>query len=322
LMQRLDGLPGVTSMAIASDLPLNNGQPAQVAFEIEGVQTATGARGPKSDVTAISPAYFKTVGIPLLRGRPLTAADRDTSNTPVVISQHLAKTFWGGRDPLTTRIMTDGKHWSPVVGIVGDVRQNRLDGDVTDEIYFPVLSSGNNDMRVFLRASGPIPPLIPELRAAVRDVDPQQPVASIQTLEQVRGAQLAEPRLATTLLIVFAVVTLLLTATGLAGVIGYGVTQRLPEIAIRVALGASPRRVQSLVMAEGLGIVLLGLVVGVATAAATGRVAAKMLFHVTPSDLPTYMAVVVVILSTAAIACFVPSRRALKADPAQVFRSG
>ena len=323
LLQRLDGLPGVTSMAIASDLPLNNGQPAQLTFRIEGIPSVSGGRGPKSDVTAISPAYFKTVAIPVVRGRGFLDTDRDTANVPVVISQRLAKTFWGSRDPLSTRISADdGKHWNTVVGIVGDVRQNRLDGDVTDEIYFPAITSGNSDMRVFLRATGPVPPLIPELRAAVRDFDPQQPVATIQTLEQVRGAQLAEPRLTTTLLSVFAALALLLTAAGLAGVIAYGVTQRLPEIAIRMALGANAGRVLTLVMGDGLAIVVVGLLVGLGLSAAVGRVASAMLFHVSPSDLATYLAATVLILATAVAACLIPSRRALRADPAQVFRSG
>ena len=227
------------------------------------------------------------------------------------------------RDPVGTRISSDsGRHWATIVGVVGDVRQNRLDGDVTDEIYFPVSTSGAGDLRVFLRTSGAMPPVVRALRAAVADVDNQQPVSSVETLEQVRGAQLAEPRLTTSLLSLFAALALILTATGLAGVIGYGVTQRLPEIAIRMALGANSARVVALVMRDGLAIVALGLLVGFGVSLGASRVVGKLLFHVAATDVATYVVVVAVILGTAIGACLVPSRRALRTDPAGVFRGG
>ncbi|MGE5098899.1 MAG: ABC transporter permease [Deltaproteobacteria bacterium] len=323
LLDRLSGLPGVTSVALASSLPLSNGQTNDVNFQIDGSPSTPGARGPHAATAAVSPDYFRTVGVPLVRGRPFTMADRDTITNVAIVSSRFVKTYWRGRDPLGTRISSDsGKHWFTVVGVVGDVRQNRLDADVTDEVYFPVLSRGAGDIRVFLRTTGATPPVLKALRAAVGEIDNQQPVSSVQTLEQVRGAQLAEPRLTTTLLSAFATLALLLTATGLAGVIGYTVTQRLPEIAIRMALGADAGRVVGLVMRDGLAIVVLGLIVGLGIAAAASRLITKMLFQVAATDVWTYCAVAVVILGTAAAACLVPSRRALRADPAQVFRGG
>lgn len=321
LLDRLTGMPGTSSMALASAIPIGSGRPQVVRFQVEGT-SPTAASMPRSDVTAVSPEYFRTIGIPLLRGRDFTRADRDTSAPPAIVSQRLAKTYWGGRDPIGTRISADsGKNWLTVVGVVGDVRMQGLDQDVTDEIYLPLVSSGTLDLRAFLRTTGPIPPVVNALRAAVHEVDPQQPVSSIQTLEQVRGAALAEPRLTTMLLLVFAVVALVLTATGLAGVIGYGVTQRLPEIAIRMALGATAPRVLALVMRQGLTIVAVGLLVGLAAALEGSRLVTKLLFHVTPSDALTYAGVALVIFTTAILACFVPSRRALRADPARVFRT-
>jgi putative ABC transport system permease protein len=144
----------------------------------------------------------------------------------------------------------------------------------------------------------------------------------VQTLEQVRGAQLAEPRLTTTLVSAFAVLALLLTATGLSGVIAYGVTQRLPEIGIRIALGASRARVLALVMRDGLVIVAVGLIVGYGVAMGARGLVSSLLFQVGATDLTTYVLVSTVILGTAAVACFIPSRRALLADPARVFRGG
>jgi putative ABC transport system permease protein len=189
-------------------------------------------------------------------------------------------------------------------------------------MYVPVLASASNDLRVFMRTNGPIVPLEKALRGAVREVDPQQPVSNVQTLEQVRGAQLAEPRLTTTLVTAFAVLALVLTATGLSGVIAYGVTQRLPEIGIRIALGATRASVLSLVMGEGLLIAAFGLAVGWGVSIAIRGLVSQLLFHVGATDIATYVMVSIVIVGTAAVACFIPSRRALKADPACVFRAG
>jgi predicted permease len=323
LLGRLNGMPGVSSVALASTLPLGSGGSMNIKFAIDGISGSQPPSMPHADAMSVSPDYFRTVGIPLLRGRDFTRSDRDTLSPPAIVSQRLVKTYWGGHDPIGTRISADsGRHWLTVVGVVGDVRMQGLDQDVTDEIYFPVLSGGSLGLRVFLRTTGAVPPVVNALRAAIHEIDSRQPVSGIETLEQVRGAQLAEPRLTTTLLIVFAIVALVLTATGLAGVIGYGVTQRLPEIAIRVALGATASRVLMLVMRQGLTIVVLGLVVGLSAAIEASRLVAKLLFHVAPTDALTFAGVAVLILSTSAIACFIPSRRALRADPARVFRAG
>jgi predicted permease len=323
VLDRLNGMPGTSSIALASTLPLNNAQTQNFRFQIEGISNANSADMPHSDATSVSPEYFRTIGVPLLRGRDFTTADRDTNSPPAIVSQRLAKSYWGSRDPIGTRISPDsGRHWLTVIGVVGDVRMTGLDKDVTDEIYVPLLATGSGDMRVFLRTIGALPPLVNALREAVHSIDSQQPVASVQTLEQVRGAQLAEPRLTASLLIVFSIVALVLTATGLAGVIGYGVTQRLPEIAIRVALGATATRVLVLVMRQGLTIVLIGLAVGLAVALEGSRLVTKLLFHVAPTDALTYSCVGLVIVATATLACYLPSRRAVRADPARVFRAG
>jgi putative ABC transport system permease protein len=279
--------------------------------------------GPHSDVTAVSGDYFKTIGVPLLAGRTFAAADRDTSSPPAIVSRRLAKEYWHDRDPVGTRISPDsGRHWLTVIGVVGDVRAAGIDKDVTDEVYIPSASQGLGDLSVFLRVTGPLPPVVSALRSAVHELDPQQPVSAVQTLEQVRGAQLAEPRLTTILLMAFACVALVLTATGLAGVIAYDVTQRLPEIAIRLALGSTSGRVLLLVMRQGLSIVLVGVAIGFVVALEGGRMVGKLLFDVTPTDVPTYVAVALLLLLTAALACFVPSRAALDCDPAAVFRGG
>ena len=322
-LERLDGLSGVRSIGLASSSPLRTSGDNDAAFSVAGIPVATGARGPHADVAAVSPDYFKTVGIPLQRGRAFTAADRDTANNAAIISERMVKEYWGDRDPIGTRITPDsGRSWFTVVGVVGNIRHRLTDPEVTDMVYVPVATVSSYDLRVFLLATAPLPLIEKELRAAVREVDAQQPVSNVESLEQVRGAQLAEPRLTTTLVSAFAILALVLTATGLSGVIAYGVTQRLPEIGIRMALGATRGRVLALVMRDGLVIVAVGLAVGYAVAVGASRLVARLLFQVGATDLPTYVIVATVVLGTAAVACFIPSRRALLADPARVFRGG
>lgn len=323
LLQRLEAIPGVISLALGGESPLRAATTNDVPFRIDGIETAPGTRGPHGGATSVSPDYFRTVGIPVLRGRAFTNLDRDTLAPPVIVSERLVKEYWGSRDPIGMRISPDsGEHWLTVVGVVGNVRHTLTDPEVSDMMYVPILAASTGDLRVFLRTTGPMPPVERALRAIVRDIDPQQPVSEVETLEQARGAQLAEPRLTTTLVTAFAVLALLLTATGLSGVIAYGVAQRLPEIGIRVALGATNARVLALVMREGLIIVALGLAVGCGVAIGISRFAAQLLFHVGATDVATYAAVAAVIFGTATAACVVPSRRALRADPARVFRGG
>jgi hypothetical protein len=291
-----------------------------VPFRIDPIPTIN-ARGAHADFTAVSPEYFRTLGIPLLRGRAFTLADRDTANVPAIISERMVRKYWGSRDPLDSRITSDsGRTWLRVVGVVGDVRHRLADADVTDEVYVPVMTTSSYSLEVFLRAMGPLSALERELRAAVREVDPQQPVSGVQTLEEARGAQLAEPRLTTTLLVVFAVLALMLTATGLSGIVAYGVTQRLPEIGIRIALGATRSRVLALVLRDGLAIIAFGLIVGLGASLAMRGMVAHLLIHVGATDALTYGAVAVTLFATGAAACVVPSLRALKTDPARVLR--
>jgi predicted permease len=320
LLQRLDVLPGVRSMALASASPLRTGGVTDVPFGIERLP-ALSARGAHAEFTAVSPEYFRTVGIPLLRGRAFTLADRDTANVPAIISQRMVREYWSSRDPIGTRITTDsGRTWLTVVGVVGDVRHRLADADVVDAVYVPVATTSSYSLEVFLRSTGPLPSVEQELRAAVRDVDAQQPVSGVQTLEHARGAQLAEPRLTATLVVVFAVLALVLTATGLSGVVAYGVTQRLPEIGIRIALGATHSRVLALVMRDGLVIIASGLAVGLAASFAMRGMVAHLLVRVGATDASTYAGVAVMLFGTAAVACLVPSWRALKTDPARVLR--
>jgi putative ABC transport system permease protein len=321
LVERLGALPGVRSTAVADASPLQTGGMSTQRFTIDRV-SGLDASPPHGEVTAVSPEYFQTIGIPLVRGRPFTPRDRDTLTAPAIVSERVVEEFWGGQDPIGTRItLNGGRTWHEVVGVVGNVRHRLTDPAVSDALYLPILASSSlYDLRVFARAAGPMPAVEQMVRAAVRDVDPQQSVSEVETLEHLRGAQLVEPRLTTTLVGVFAVLALLLTATGLSGVVAYNVAQRLPEIAIRVALGATRSRVLALVVREGLVIVVVGLVVGGVASIAMRGIVSHLLFGVRATDAATYALVALTILGTAAAACAAPSWRALKAEPARLLR--
>jgi len=320
LVERLGAEAGVRSAGIASASPLQATGMSEQPFTIDRV-VAVDASRPHAELTDVSPEYFRTVGIPLVRGRAFTSLDRDTLTAPAIVSERVVEEYWGGKDPIGTRIsFNGGRTWREVVGVVGNVRHRLTDPAVTDAVYLPLLASSSYDLRVFVRAAGPLPAVEQALRAAVRDVDPQQSISEVQTLDQLRGAQLVEPRLTTTLVGAFAVLALILTATGLSGVVAYNVAQRLPEIAIRVALGATRSRILALVVREGLVIVVIGLLVGSIASIAMRGIVSHLLFGVRATDAATYTGVALTVIGTAVAACVAPSWRALKAEPARLLR--
>ena len=323
LMNRLASTPGLNNAAVASTLPLNNAVSRTQSFTIDGIGEVSGVESPRGDFTAVSPRYFETLGIPVVRGRMFTASDRDTLSVPVVISQKLAATYWGNRNPVGTRISTDsGKTWNPVVAVAGDVKQNGLDHDAGEQVYFPAGIIPPADLRAFVRFRGPVAPVAAALRRTVHELDPQQAIVSIQTMDDVRGAQLSEPRLTSALLASFACVALVLAATGLAGILTHSVAQRVPEIAIRMALGADAGRIVRLVSRDGLAIVVAGLVFGGGLALSLSRFIRAVLFEIQPTDIATYAGVALLLLVTAAVACLAPVRRAVTTDAARILRSG
>jgi ABC-type antimicrobial peptide transport system permease subunit len=213
-----------------------------------------------------------------------------------------------------------GQHWLTIVGVAGDVHQNGLSGEVTDEIYVPYFVSPSSDFRVLVRTTNDPLPMGAAIRAAVRELDPRQPVVSIQTLEQVRSTRLSEPRVTTVLMSSFAILALVITAAGLAGVIAHSVNQRLNEIGIRMALGADGSSVVWLVLHQGLGLVVAGLVAGVATSLVVTKLMSGLLYDTPATDALTFVGVAGLLVFIATAACLLPARRALSVDPVQALR--
>jgi putative ABC transport system permease protein len=320
LMARLAGQPGVISVAFSNDFPLLNGAPSAQPFLVRGMEPRDGTPGPTADLTTVSPEYFRTIGVPLLKGSGFPPVS-DTANPTVIVSQRLAETHWPARDPVGQQIsLNQGRRWFTVAGVVGDVRQNGLAQGIQDQIYLPYGVFPASDIRVLVRTAGDPLAFAATLRQAVKQLDDKQPIVSVQTLDQLRGQRLSEPRVTTVLLLAFAILSLVITAGGLGGVVAYGVNQRMNEIGIRVALGAKPFDVLASVMRQGLVIVVIGLVVGLAGAVAATRLISGLLYSVAPNDVATYAGVAATLLGVALFAAYLPARRALKVDPIRALR--
>jgi putative ABC transport system permease protein len=321
VLDRIEGRPGVLSAAAASDVPLE-GQPAQQqAFEIEGRRVEDPDLRPELEMRVASPSYFETVGVGLQSGRVFTNLDDDAGLGVAVISRSLARQHWPATDPVGRRVtLNGGRDWLTIVGVVGDVRYDGLDSDPPDVLYRPFLQV-SGATRILVRARMDPLSLATEVREAVHAVDADQPVERFSTLEQARSNTLATKRLTMLLLAIFAGLALLITVTGIAGVIATSVGQRTREFGVRLALGAQPASLVRMVMRQGLTMVLVGLLLGLAGAVALSRVLASLLFDTTPTDPSTFAIVSMVLLVAALTASFLPARRTMRVDPMVALRN-
>ncbi len=327
LLERLAAEPGVLSVALSGTIPLNEGGRANNGrFQIEGRPPVAADAMPRADFQHVTPDYFRTIGVPVLRGRALQATDRAGAATVAVINQSMARHLWPSEDPVGQRIRVGsrGAAEAPpltIVGVVGDVRQYGLADPPVDQAFvsldqFPWLST-----TCLLRTSAEPARMERVMRAAVHAVGPDQPVDRFRTLEQVHSGALDTPRLTAILLSLFAGLALVITATGIAGVIAFSVGQRRREFGIRMALGALPSSVQRMVLGQGMRPVLGGLALGLAGAIVVTRLWASLLYEVSPTDPPTYFVVAAVLGAVAAAACFIPARRATSVDPMVALRA-
>ncbi len=323
LLEDLTHRPGVESAAVSMTVPLDN-QMGSMAGQIwiQGRPVPAGTPAPKADFRIVSPGYFKTLGIPMLRGRDFVNTDRGPTNAVAIINASFARHHWGDSDPMGQRVSTDeGKNWGTIVGVVGDVRQYALNRPPTDEAYFPMANNSLREASVLIRTSGNPLLMNKEVARAAHRIDPQQPVTRIMTLEQIRNEWLASPRLTAILITIFAGLALVITLAGISGVMALAVSQRTREIGIRMALGATRESVLRMVLWQGMVLVVIGLVVGIAGAPPLTRLMKELLYGVQSTDPLTFGAVALVVLSVAAAACFIPSRRAASVDPITALRS-
>ena len=322
-MNEIARIPGVASVAISGAVPLNGLANNPTTFQIEGQEVQPNSPSAAAFVLVSSEDYFKTVGQPLLRGRAFLNSDVQGAPAVAIINQSLASRYWPGRDPVGSRItFNNGQNWITIIGVAANARA-QIDSDPQDEIQVPLrgTTGGLLSAAVLARTQGAPGALSNGVREAIRRVDPQQPVTRIETLEQVRGRALAPPKLIATLLGLFAILALVITAAGIGGVLAFSVNQRTQEIGIRMALGASRATVLQMVLRQGLTLVLLGLGFGTIGALLLVRLMKQVLYGVSPTDPLSFLAVALVLLAVAIFACVLPARRATLVNPITVLRA-
>ena len=322
LHARLAGQPGVIATASSLTFPLDGHRRINVGFVIEGQPPAEEGAEPLGDLRSATPGYFQTLGIPLVTGRFFTESDGPKSPNVAVVNQTLASRYWGRETAVGQRISADsGKTWISIVGVVGDVRHYGLDSEPSDEVYLPFSQLPFREGSFLVRTSADPAVMARRIGEEVLAIDPGQPLANVQTLEEVRGEALASPRLTTSLLLLFALLALCITAAGLGGVVAFSVSQRTQEIGVRMALGAGRGEVVGMVLREGLQLVAVGLAIGIGAAILLTRLMAGLLFHVQATDPLTFVAMALVVVMIAAAACLAPARRASAVDPMVALRA-
>jgi putative ABC transport system permease protein len=323
LQERLSAIPGVEAAAAIFPLPLSGGDMV-FAYQDAGRPTVSLSEQPNAQARIISADYFKAMRIPVVRGRTFDRRDGHDTQKVVIVNQALAERDWPGKDPLGQRITFDPTaekvDWFTVVGVVGDVRHDTLDGEKSPEVYLLQLQVPGTDSFLVLRTQGDPARLTATLREAVREVDPDLPVERINTMEQVMNDSLAPNRVKTLLLGIFAGLALVLAAVGVYGVVSYSVEQRTHEIGIRMALGARPGQVQRLVILQGMRIVLVGAAFGLALAGWASRYLGSQVYGVTATDPATFLVVPILLLLVALLANLVPALRATRVNPLEALR--
>jgi putative ABC transport system permease protein len=327
LVERAQALPGVRSAAAASSLPVSSGGGA-IHFNIYG-------RPPKSphDFTAagyftVTPHYFETIGVPLLQGRFIAASDTEKAPAVVIINSTMARTYWPNESPIGKRMQLGALPdkdvpWMEVVGVVGDVLQN-LGNAPAAEMYLPYRQADALlpvfQLSLVIRTATEPHAAVSSLRSAVAQIDPNQPVVNMRSMEENISTNVAQPRFRAWLIAIFAILALVLAAVGVYGVMSYTVTQRTSEIGIRVTMGAQPQDVFRIIVGEALRLALLGVGVGLVTALALTRLLRSFLFGISAYDPLTFIGVSVILTSVAVAACYFPARRATLVDPLVALR--
>jgi putative ABC transport system permease protein len=285
--------------------------------KVEGRPPAPPGQDPSALWYAVSPDYFRAMAVPLVRGRLFTG--RDTVGMPRValINETMARKVFPGEDPIGRRFTLDNEPTvtREIVGIVKDVKHYGLEYQATSQLYEPYLQTPTEDMTLLLRSGTNPADLAPAAREAIHALDPDQPVSEVRTMADLVSSSTAPRRFNMLLITLFAVVALVLVAVGIYGVVAYSVAQRTREIGVRMALGARRGDVLSLVLRQGMFLVIAGVALGLAGAMALTRLIAKLLFGVGALDAVTFLSMPLVLGAVALLACYIPARRAARVDP-------
>jgi predicted permease len=322
VVERLRAHPGVTGAAAAIGLPLSGFNPRS-PYSLAGRPVLPLPQRPLAGLAIVTDDYFRVMRITITAGRAFTPADRENAPGVCIVNESLARRLFPGESALGRVLLRgrDAELPAEIVGVIRDVKTTGLNTPAPDEIYYPMRQLGRPGMAVVARTAGDPAALQAAIRAAVTAVDKDQPISLFATLETNIAQSLGAQRIVASLTAIFAGLALVLSAIGLYSVLAYAVSQRTPELGIRMALGAQPGQVVGLVLRGGLRLVAIGLVVGIAGAAAAGRLIRTLLFDVQPLDPLVYSGVAVVFTVVATLACLVPSVRASRIDPLVALRA-
>ena len=334
LLDRLQTLPGVRGAATARALPMTDRlEIGDWSFVLEGRASSPPLPSDwhPADWQVVSPDYFRTMGIPLQHGRGIEPSDRLGAPGVVVVNRTLANQVWPGGEPVGQRVLLGGGEvdsvWRTVVGVVGDVRHRGLSAQPRPEMFLPYdqfpagTGTATRALYLVIRTAGDPGALVPAVRAALAGIDPDVPLAGVQTMEEAMGSWAAERRLLMLLVTSFAALALLLGAVGIYGVMAHLVAQREREIGVRVALGAVPGEIVRLVTTQGMAMVGLGIVAGAVISLAATRLLQSLLFEVRSSDPVTLLGTALALAAVAALAMLVPALRATRVDPIEALRA-
>jgi putative ABC transport system permease protein len=322
LTERLDALPGVEAAGAVNALPL--GDSFTWTFFIEGRQPSDVPLG-RVEYQIVTPDFFRTVGISLVKGRAFTEQDGKETTPVGIINKAMARLHWPNEDPIGKRLRVQGPidlfPWATVIGVVGDVKHNGLDQGPSPAFYRPHRQHPRRDMTLVVKTQPDPMTLANSVRNQVREMDKDLPISNLREYTYFVARSVAQRRFAMSLLATFAAIALALALFGIYGVLSYSVSQRTHELAIRQALGARPRDVLALVVRQGMYLVSVGIIIGLAAAFGITRVMTNMLYEIEPLDLTTFATVPFLIAGVAALACYLPARRASKADPMVALRT-
>jgi len=327
VLDRVKNLPGVVSAGATTNVPLEREILYDSVFEVEGRPRTNPNDVPITSHRLVSPDYLKTIGVTLVKGRLIDANDRTGKGPVVVISEALAQQAWPGEDPLGKRIKRvradQNFPWMTVIGVVKNVKEDLFNYRVNRPVWYVPYAQLENSYPVNLvvKTNVDVASMTAAIRAAVRTVDPDQPISNIMTMNENVGGVLVTERFSAILMSALAASGLLLAALGLYGVMAYSVSQRTAEIGVRVALGAQRKHVLQLILGRGMKLTLVGVAIGLAAAWSVTRLLVSLLFGVSASDPATFVSISLLLVLTALLACFLPARRALTVDPMIALRA-
>jgi putative ABC transport system permease protein len=318
LRRRMAALPGVQEAAVSATLPLSHIRVSPILAE--GQPDAPLAGRPFTILEAISPGFFETMRIPIVRGRGFSESDTAQAQRVVIVNQALARRYWPHENPIGRHILVGRQAAADIVGVADDAKNNGIAQDADPQVYLPFTQMPWGNMNLLVRTSVNPRALAGEVRKQVAALDPGQAVTKIQTVEDIMDESLARPRFTMFLLGFFSVVALVLAAVGVHGVLAYSVTQRRSELGIRLALGGNKAQLLRMVVGRGLLLTGVGTALGMAAALALTRAMASVLYKTDTRDVTTFAVTAITFLIIGLLSSYGPARRATEIDPAEALR--